>query len=486
MDEKTRLMYKHSKVLKGTDRGYTKEDYDEILKVFKDVNIVRIYNGSHNFRTCEELIHTINILFQYDVDVYQELLDYFIDNYLVTLQCNHKTLMSIIQPIEDDIKNTISLGLYEYIFKDDSTNLTPEDVFLSPHLLKKCYRLFSHEDFTPGVITKGITTYKGDYVKELFHIIERMGVPIICEDLIKKTIRNDNVAVLDYLHVNYEKLDTSHLNICVSHGSIGCIIYLHEKGIPWPHSSDEYFRGELGRHLNCLMYAHKNGCIVDKNSCILDGKCNMESLIYVHKNGFPWDERTSYALADNGNLECLIYTHKNGCPWDRRTCSWAAENGHLDCLKYAHDNGCPWDENTTYRAAVNGHLDCLKYVHDNGCPWDEEYTCAMVAQGGHLECLKYAHENECPWDEDTCAEAARGGHLDCLKYAHENECPWNEDTSAEAARDGHLDCLKYAHENGCPWDEDTCSNAARNGHLDCLKYAHENECPRDKDTHEND
>jgi len=45
-----------------------------------------------------------------------------------------------------------------------------------------------------------------------------------------------------------------------------------------------------------------------------------------------------------GNLNCLKYAHENGCPWNENTCCSAAENGHLECLKYAHENGCPGSE----------------------------------------------------------------------------------------------------------------------------------------------
>ena len=55
---------------------------------------------------------------------------------------------------------------------------------------------------------------------------------------------------------------------------------------------------------------------------------------------------TCSKAAQNGHLECLKYAHENGCPWNEMTCSKAAENGHLECLKYAHENGCPWDEET--------------------------------------------------------------------------------------------------------------------------------------------
>ena len=218
-----------------------------------------------------------------------------------------------------------------------------------------------------------------------------------------------------------------------------------------------------GGHLDCLKYAHENGC--------------------------PWDEGTCSYAAEYGHLDCLKYAHENGCPWNEDiffdiyedesdTCSLAAGGGHLDCLKYAHENGCEWYVGTCAYAAGGGHLNCLKYVHDNGCEWNE-WTCAFAAKRGHLDCLKYAHNNGCEWDESTCSGAA-GGHLDCLKYAHENGCPWSAATCFYAAMGGHLDCLIYAHENGCPWDSMTSYIASREkgkGHMDCYEYAISHGCP---------
>jgi len=158
------------------------------------------------------------------------------------------------------------------------------------------------------------------------------------------------------------------------------------------------------------------------------------------------DDKTSTYICNNavkgGHLDCLRYAHENGCPWDYNTCWRAAENGHLDCLKYARENGCPWDKRTCWFAAEYGHLECLKYAHENGCRWDE-YTCSEAAKNGHLDCLKYLHENGCPWDKDTCEVAARNGHLDILKYSHENGCPWGEWTCRTAIVYGYLDCLTY-------------------------------------------
>ena len=54
-----------------------------------------------------------------------------------------------------------------------------------------------------------------------------------------------------------------------------------------------------------------------------------------------WDASTCYSAASNGHIECLRYAHENGCPWDEQTCSDAVSNGHMDCAQYARDNGCP-------------------------------------------------------------------------------------------------------------------------------------------------
>ena len=51
-------------------------------------------------------------------------------------------------------------------------------------------------------------------------------------------------------------------------------------------------------------------------------------------------------LQKNGHLDCLKYAHENGCSWDIETCANATYGCCLDCLKYAHENGCPWPENT--------------------------------------------------------------------------------------------------------------------------------------------
>ena len=54
-----------------------------------------------------------------------------------------------------------------------------------------------------------------------------------------------------------------------------------------------------------------------------------------------WNEETCAYADENGQLECLKYAHENGCPWNEETCAIAAKMVTWRSLRYAHENGCP-------------------------------------------------------------------------------------------------------------------------------------------------
>lgn len=126
----------------------------------------------------------------------------------------------------------------------------------------------------------------------------------------------------------------------------------------------------------------------------------------------------------NGHLDCLRYAHENGCEWHQKTLLNAVLNGHLDCLRYAIENGCNVLIEISALAAAGGHLDCLRFCHEKGLLWTE-LTTEWAALKGHLNCLKFAHENGCKWNKKLSTVAAQYGKLDCLKYAIENGCPYD-------------------------------------------------------------
>ena len=63
---------------------------------------------------------------------------------------------------------------------------------------------------------------------------------------------------------------------------------------------------------------------------------NNYSISTMNTTNFCGECKNTADAAKNGHLECLVYAHENGCPWNEKTCEYAAENGHLECLVYAY------------------------------------------------------------------------------------------------------------------------------------------------------
>jgi capsule polysaccharide modification protein KpsS len=103
--------------------------------------------------------------------------------------------------------------------------------------------------------------------------------------------------------------------------------------------------------------------------------CNTNVLKYFHKYGCHHiDEDVVDCAIQNGNLDCLMYAHINGYLFKNyriHKIYHAARYGKLVSLKYLHRHGYPWNERTCDSAVYNGHVDCLMYAYINGSPWNE-------------------------------------------------------------------------------------------------------------------
>lgn len=94
---------------------------------------------------------------------------------------------------------------------------------------------------------------------------------------------------------------------------------------------------------------------------------------YVHSTNPPTDINLCLGAAKVGDIECLKYAHANGCEWNERVCFIAVDNNKLKCLKYAHKNGCPWNiHDICRRAAFKGYHICLAYAWNNRNVVDSE------------------------------------------------------------------------------------------------------------------
>ena len=335
-------------------------------------------------------------------------------------------------------KDYLSSALYNSIDQEEETISVPNTVYYSKEI---------KEDYTLIITTMmywGFDNIPDILAEYVFNniLIDLPDVPNF-----KESEYYENLVIIK----NHDVL------LAASKGLFYAMKFLIDKGIK---NYKITGNAAMNGHLDCLKYAHENGC--------------------------PWSENTCYSAARYGHLDCLKYAHKNGCSWTKETCIAATENNHVDCLKYAFENGIHSSFNyfqdlsniLSDIAARKGSLECLIYIHEKteSIKWS---ICSLASMNGHLHILKYLKSFNLPWYNDPCSCAAMNGHLDCLKYLHENLCPWTNQTCTSAAMNGHLECLKYLHEQGCSWYIETCRLAAWNGHLECLKYAHENGCPWD-------
>ncbi len=190
-----------------------------------------------------------------------------------------------------------------------------------------------------------------------------------------------SLGCLKYLHENGYEWNEHTTSNAADRGKLDCLMYAHENGCPWAKNTINMaaFRG----HLDCVQYAIQNGCPWDNTTM----KCaairgHLDCMICLHHHGVGWSPNVT-EWADS--LECLKYAHQNGCPWSYKTMIRAAEYNRLECLKYAHQNGCPWRYDVTYTAAQFGQLECLMYACENGCPIDLK----KCLENSHKNCKDY-------------------------------------------------------------------------------------------------
>jgi hypothetical protein len=89
---------------------------------------------------------------------------------------------------------------------------------------------------------------------------------------------------------------------------------------------------------------------------------------YLRRRNHKWSQECYHAAA-SGHLDCLKFAHENGCslgPGGQCACAAALRVGHLECFRYAHESGCPLIYKIEPRAILNHQTaDCLEYVLDN-------------------------------------------------------------------------------------------------------------------------
>ena len=88
-------------------------------------------------------------------------------------------------------------------------------------------------------------------------------------------------------------------------------------------------------HLGCLNKLDKD---LEENYLIALEKGHLHVFKWLIEKNYKFKNIVINVFAKNGNLECLKYAHENGCEWDKEKCCDAVRNRHLECLKYIQEN----------------------------------------------------------------------------------------------------------------------------------------------------
>ncbi len=99
---------------------------------------------------------------------------------------------------------------------------------------------------------------------------------------------------------------------------------------------------------------------------------HLKALQCLRNHDSTWGNVTiAHEAVCGGHVDCLQYAHLNGCVWDESVTEAAAQNNKLSCLQYLHEQGCPWNAQALRLAGYYNAQECIDYLLKHGCPRDE-------------------------------------------------------------------------------------------------------------------
>ena len=175
-------------------------------------------------------------------------------------------------------------------------------------------------------------------------------------DACERAALRGDLVILKFVYNNGALMSKKVCENAAFRDSLECLMFAHEKGCDW--DLETCAEAIKGKSIECFRYASSNGCLLPNNTCELAAMCDAPCILkYAHQTlGIPMSKQVCENAAGAGSLECLQYAHENGCILDEMTCMRAIENFSLECLKYLHCAGCPLDED---------NINLAKYVINN-------------------------------------------------------------------------------------------------------------------------
>ena len=81
-----------------------------------------------------------------------------------------------------------------------------------------------------------------------------------------------------------------------------------------------------------------------------------------------------------GCIDSVLFLHEQGVPFDTGDCATAAGDGNLKLLQLLRDLGCPWDQRAAAFAVARKRLAVLEWLKNADCPlgpWVRHHYCCI-------------------------------------------------------------------------------------------------------------
>jgi len=237
-----------------------------------------------------------------------------------------------------------------------------------------------------------------------------------------------------------------------------------------------------GGHLKCLIWAHQQGCLIEKDNAIegaaSGGHIHVIRWLRSPVVGCDWTPKLCSIAAMNGHLTLLKWLKQEHCPWSENMFSAAARKGHVQVLDWLQQEALDIDDELCSTAAEHDQIHVLQWMSDRGIPM--EYVFKYAVRAGCTQTILWLLNRGYSWDPDSFVVAIEKGNLELLRWLKRRGCPWDGDTFVQAALTGRLEILKWLRRNSCPWDSRTFAAAARCNDMSIIRWLHRVKCPCDE------
>ena len=158
-------------------------------------------------------------------------------------------------------------------------------------------------------------------------------------------------------------------------GDLEVLKQMHQQMYVWHQDTVLYAAGQ--GQFECMKFAIENDCPYSSNA--LSWACcgaHLDCIKYLHeKLHMQFHRNQLFNVIQIDSVKCLHYMlSKDGlyAAVAQNFNNYAATNGSLNTLKYLHKNGYKWNAETSNAAASHGQLHCLFYMIEHGCEYNLE------------------------------------------------------------------------------------------------------------------